>query len=465
MEEKIFDEIWQNGIIVLDTCTLDFIERCDVLMAKRIMDVFLMCKEHVFIPNHVKDIEMKNNIDLQKKKTSMKDKINLFKKDLADILSSSGLLEKEKRVKIKSKIQKFINQLEKYDFQILSSKLKEVHNYNQHNHQGLINFLQSDECSNTIMEYDEFLDSNTVKEFYSLIMYNVLETFTESQIHNIEKEGEIRRVGNIPPACGDGYKTENSFGDLIIWKEILQDINKRSNFKKYAFVTEDLKRGSNWFSEDKKTIHPMLREEVIRNCGYDAVCISSLSDFITSSNAYVNGSIDDLVKYIKRKNIRVVDVVEEYLKNEGYDLLTEKTLEAISKHCDVDYSILDPFLDIRIEEFFYDIKENVEVELKLQVEFDTESCVRFGGDDWTDDSQVSAILFAIVSINILEGYYTDDIYSLDLKNMSLEIVECDVDATAPFGMDEHDEEQYEYDYEVDNGYDEEQYYCDDESEF
>ena len=103
----------------------------------------------------------------------------------------------------------------------------------------------------------------------------------------------------------------------------------------------------------------------------------------------------------------------------------------------------DPCLDIEIVDFDYSINDKVEADIQLNVEYDTESTVRFGGDDWSDNSRVVATVIIKVFIDIEPGYYREDLYTLNLEDMSIEIVNIDIDAEAPFGMDES-EEYYEY---------------------
>lgn len=437
LNEEIFNEIWENGIVVLDTCTLDFIERCEVSNAKKLMDIFLLIHDRVFIPAHVKNFEMKNYFDLGKAKTSMVDKLLSLKNEIVELSNVTVLSPKEKKQKAISKLQKFSNQLSKYDFQILSKRLRSVQKLNI---DQIIAFLTSSECSDLIEEYDEFLNSGTVKDFYGMIMSNVFEQFSNEKMIDLASEGEERRKKNIPPACGDSNKTQNAFGDFIIWKEILNNI-LNTKYKKTIFITEDKKKGSNWFDATGANIHPILRHEVQKTCGYDALYISDLKSFVELSRNFVNENIEELIDYIRKNSIEVVDVIQKYLLDEQYDILAEKTWEAITQKCDVDYSLPDPSADIEIVEFQYTIYDKVIADIQLNVEFDTESFIRYGGDDWSDSSHVVATVNLQILIEINQGYYREDLYSLDLENMEMEIINIDIDAEAPFGMDESDKDE------------------------
>ena len=49
MQNIDFDQIWYGGNIILDTCTLDYISRCDFEYAKSIMDILLFCKNRFYV--------------------------------------------------------------------------------------------------------------------------------------------------------------------------------------------------------------------------------------------------------------------------------------------------------------------------------------------------------------------------------------------------------------------------------
>lgn len=144
----------------------------------------------------------------------------------------------------------------------------------------------------------------------------------------------------------------------------------------------------------------------------------------------------------------MIDLIEEYINNDGYEFLEKETLRAVNQHCDIDHSLPDSCGVIKIIEFNYTIEDCIEAQIRFAMEFDTDNTVRWGGDDWEDSSSVYAELDTLFHIDIIEGHYQEDLLSLDLKNMSFKILDIDVNASAPFGMDEEDYEDYE-DYEPD----------------
>lgn len=68
---------------------------------------------------------------------------------------------------------------------------------------------------------------------------NILDPFNEEEIKAIESEGQKRYENKIPPGYEDIKKDTNTFGDLIIWKEILRFAKSKSC--SVIFISRDLK--------------------------------------------------------------------------------------------------------------------------------------------------------------------------------------------------------------------------------
>ncbi len=443
LKEDFFDQIWMNGIIILDTCTLDFIERCDIYRAKMLMDIFLLHKENVYVPNHVKEHEMKAYLDSGKKKIPMIKKVEELKNSIRDIYSINQFDEKKKKQRMISKIDKFMGTIRELEFKGISNDFK---NLARKDINSILNYLESEKCMKYIKDYDEFLESETVRNFYEAIMNNVFPAIDADLIKEIKLDGDRRRENNLPPGCGDANKIDNTFGDLIIWKEILLNV-KRMGRKVALFITEDKKKKSNWFNEDQTEMHEYLYNEVINDYGYEAINISTLAVFVEAVAKYVNQDIDELVKYLYKQSVKIEDVVTDYLGNQANELLAEKVWESISNYYDIDYSELEPGLDTEIDlnNIEYDIDERVEVTTDVHIEFNVDNNVHWGGDDWTSEGDnVSANLVVRLSIGILEGEYSEEMYSLDVNDIDCEIDLCEIESfDAPFGMDESDEEDLE----------------------
>ncbi len=86
----------------------------------------------------------------------------------------------------------------------------------------------------------------------------VLKGFTKDEIEGIETEGKSRYENCVPPGYLDSKKDTNIYGDLIIWKEILQFA--KTNQCSIIFIGRDMK--DDWM----QTLHGMTcgpRQELI----------------------------------------------------------------------------------------------------------------------------------------------------------------------------------------------------------
>ena len=116
--------------------------------------------------------------------------------------------------------------------------------------------IKSGEYDNLRKELDNFVSGLEIGE----------EILLQEKIQ-ILSEGEIRYKYEIPPGFKDAQKEkrkgettgQEKFGDLFIWKEILNIPNKKifNNKTDIIFITNDQK--IDWFKDNK--IHPMLLQE------------------------------------------------------------------------------------------------------------------------------------------------------------------------------------------------------------
>lgn len=120
----------------------------------------------------------------------------------------------------------------------------------------------------------------------------VLEGFTDEEIDKIEKEGATRYSKNIPPGYKDlKTKDTNIYGDLIIWKEILEFAKTKGC--SVVFIGRDMKE--DWLQE----LHGMIcgpRQELLdefNKCSPNGKFhIYTLDQFLTFANE-IDKVLDD----------------------------------------------------------------------------------------------------------------------------------------------------------------------------
>lgn len=122
----------------------------------------------------------------------------------------------------------------------------------------------------------------------------------QATVDAIETEGEARFEREIPPGFKDAKKTETfygqglkyqaRYGDLHVWKQILQKIQS-DKLASVIFLTQDAKEDW-WLRVKGKTIgpHPELRAEVT-NLGAKSFQIYGLSQFLEFAKKELNQNI------------------------------------------------------------------------------------------------------------------------------------------------------------------------------
>ena len=135
---------------------------------------------------------------------------------------------------------------------------------------------------------------------------------SQEELKIIYNEGERRYKENIPPGFKDNSKPGNDkFGDLIIWKEI---INKaKADSIDVIFISDDRKEDW-WLDHQGKTISPrpeLLKEfniETQKNCHF-----YKPFQFLEFSNKYLNSKVKneviEEVKNYKFKSLNDSDYV------------------------------------------------------------------------------------------------------------------------------------------------------------
>lgn len=143
------------------------------------------------------------------------------------------------------------------------------------------------------------------------------EAFSNEIKTSIEQEGESRYAEKVPPGYKDYKKTENRFGDLLVWKEVLnyaktQDVD-------IIFVTHDQKEDW-WNISSGKTIGPRieLRKEFYKETGhmFHMYTMSSfLSFFIENKGKSIDKTTIDEVELfasVMRKKVPRTELKEYY---------------------------------------------------------------------------------------------------------------------------------------------------------
>ena len=166
---------------------------------------------------------------------------------------------------------------------------------------------------------------DSIRDTLNLLFENKVgpKPIEQSWLDDLYKEGEKRYSKNIPPGFKDqkkakddnenifyfdGLSYERQFGDLIIWKQIIEKA-KDQNISNLVFVTDDSK--DDWWykmdSNGKKTIGPLaqLQAEIYRDSDIDSFYMYSTVDFMNDGKEFKSVEIDETsIDDIKNTNDR-----------------------------------------------------------------------------------------------------------------------------------------------------------------
>ena len=259
MENTIFEifvmtperekELWKNSIFVFDTSSICELYNLTEDAKKTITDILLKLKDRIWIPAQVMYEYLKN-----------RDKVILN--------PIEELYQDPKEIKnchLPEQLKDFIEHHKEIYYHPF---------FNKEEHSKLVE--KSEQLTLLIKEIKEIIANQYKKRreeilsikkddciYNTFIVFDVGIPFKTTQIMDVIKEGEMRYRHQIPP----GYMDEKDkigtqiYGDLIIWKEILNYANEQN--KSIILICNDIK--IDWYNEhNKRTIAETPRHELIK---------------------------------------------------------------------------------------------------------------------------------------------------------------------------------------------------------
>lgn len=256
-------ELWEKAIFVFDTNVLLNLYRYSAKTRNSLLDAFQSFRDRVWIPYQVAYEYMRKRCEVIYETVQRYDQ---FKKEI-DAFTNKAI-----------------------DTLRLTSSDDEISDLKRY----LFKWLDSNKDRNLLVlnaEADEILD-----KILTIFEGKVGVKLSQDEIDAIKKEGKERYEKSIPPGYMDDKKHKdqlddnNAYGDLIIWKQILQYAKERS--VGIVYVTHDQKE--DWWNIVKgKTIGPRieLRREFTSETGQE-FHMYSMNSFINTYNKMNEVPID-----------------------------------------------------------------------------------------------------------------------------------------------------------------------------
>lgn len=209
--QKEFDD---KCVFILDTNVLLDLLRLDKDLTEKALKCFSENKERIRIPYYV-------GIEYHKD----------FRKVVID--QSRSFKETAKKINAQTFINNIFSALSSIRFsEARKNKIKEAF--------AAPTQLVIDEINSLVNYFTELSEKTDLQEKIADALDGMIfDELTAEQIAGYEKEGEERYNQQIPPGYKDKNKRTNKYGDLIIWREILEYAKEHQ--VDICFVSRDLK--------------------------------------------------------------------------------------------------------------------------------------------------------------------------------------------------------------------------------
>lgn len=258
LSDKAKEELWNTAIFIFDTNVFLNLYRYSQNTRKQLLTALDSLRDRIWMPYQVAREIMKNRYEVIWSTQNSYSQLNKDAQLFIDKCAKNLRIEKNEKDILE--LTDFIN--------------------------GWFEKVKADNLLVDSFTKDEILD-----RLLNLFDGKVGSPFSETELVEIEKEGNTRYSKQIPPGYEDAKKEgRDAYGDLIVWKEILRFAEKEH--KSVIFVTHDQKEDW-WNIIHNQTIGPRveLRKEFISKTGKNFHMYNMLS-FLSHFNGGAKEVVD-----------------------------------------------------------------------------------------------------------------------------------------------------------------------------
>jgi hypothetical protein len=281
-----YDTLWKEAVIVLDANVLLDLYRSPPTAREEMLAVLTELKQRLWIPYHAA-------LEFQRQRLTV---ISTKRKATEDALETAKSLVDT----IKEKVEAL--QLDKYGLGLDPSPLvADLMNANG----KLIDAIKAVHENQVDIELTDPI-RNTLDSIVSGVIGPG--PSDQAELDALTVDGEQRYADKIPPGYADADKEKNpnlanffhdqikyqrKFGDLIVWRQLLNHV-KKAEIKAVLFVTSE-KKEDWWWKEKGKILggQPELIREIKNYSGVDIFWMYSPAQFLEQSKSYVKTIISD----------------------------------------------------------------------------------------------------------------------------------------------------------------------------
>lgn len=400
-KQESYKEIWndKNTLFIFDTNTLLNLYRCEEQTKDDILSVMNVLSSRSWFPFQVCLEYQRNRIDVISQSIKSLEKL---KKSITSMVNTTDNALSEAQVK-----------------KHLYSSLSEEVSLFKESLSASINSFIKDKIEPRIKSKEKNKISDVIrKSLDEIIGDNCGDIPNQETIDEINKEGAERYSKKTPPGFMDekkgeavthynGVEFKDKFGDLYLWKEIL-DISKKHENYNIIFVTDDSKKDW-WFSHDNKTIGPSepLQTEIYFTTKIKSFRMINHSGFLYEAGKYLDNlqikpsSVED-IKEISSDTLRKLSELDysSLVRNTYKTSPTKRMLVRKRKGIDVlkQYYIPFHFKKENIDNIIaaYDHFRTTHEELQTQC-IELSEMIHFNYDIGLDSEDVYNLRMAILN--------------------------------------------------------------------
>lgn len=245
---------------------------------------------------------------------------------------------------------------------------------------------------------------------------------SQEDLDSLVATGEDRFKEKVPPGFADADKDKNpneatfifdqikyqrKFGDLILWKQLIQHVHS-ANIKTVILVTSD-RKDDWWWREQGKTIgpHPELVREILREGGVDLFWMYSSDQFVEHANKYSSAKVStesvEEIKQVAFSNYGLINGEQEYFDSARQNYIVQRGARMPNRF---DEWRMDPRLvENCVERWLQRRGEHFEVNNRGFPDFLVQENNEVHGYEVRQMRQVERVLFSpSVVNNLLRGY-------------------------------------------------------------
>lgn len=355
-----YKNIWENGLIVVDTNVLLNLYRYSSEARKKLVEIFTQLRERLWVPYQVGYEFYKNKdkviSDTYKEYDVLLKKIN----DELSKINKEIEYKKNSRLKCKAELKTVITEVQ--------NKVSEILQQEKNQKESIIG---NDDIEKIIL---------------SLFNKNIGLPFEEDEFSSIKEEGIRRQKNNIPPGYMDSEKEFN--GDYHIFYSMIDEAKKEH--KDIIYITDDAKE--DWFKKNDGKINGG-RPELLNEFFYKTNCLLLIYTVDGFVEAYNKNLLDEPVdeklidelrnyKYYNNSVNSIEKILDEYTRDlieldwcidkEEYIKICNSILNDIDKHimCLETTSTLEDeelILELRKIKLLIKEKQNLETFNKMEI--------------------------------------------------------------------------------------------------